>query len=86
MDAGDLMASSGWVADRFTAKFHRRQGHDHSESLGHWERAQVGSRRLGGPSHGHDAGAEAPEAQTATERLNSGTYLVRRAITRTTKQ
>jgi hypothetical protein len=58
------MASSGWVADRFAAKFHQRQGHDHSESLGRWERAQAGSRRLGGPSHGQDAGAEAPKAHT----------------------
>jgi hypothetical protein len=49
------------------AKFRRRQGHDHDEGLGHWERAQAGSGRHGRLSYRHDTGAEAPKGTNRSE-------------------
>jgi hypothetical protein len=89
------MASSDWFANRFavappdsTAKLRRRRAHGHSESLGHWEKAQAGSGRHDELSCGYDTGAEAPDganrggaAQRRRRLASASNYADTRAIT-----
>jgi hypothetical protein len=94
MNAIDLTTSAGRVAGLiataaapvFAARSRRRRGHDHDEGLGYWERlgrtqGDTSDSTIGTtPTQGHQ------RAQTAVERPNSATNLLRRAIARRTGQ
>jgi hypothetical protein len=62
-----------------TVKFRQREGHNHGEGLGHWERAQASSRWHDELGCGHDTSVEAPEGA-----VHDDAAQLRRVIAQTT--